>query len=754
MGAGKQTIGYRYYFSLHMGIGRGPVNQIAEIRVGGVPAMTSPVDVGGTGQMILIDKPDLFGGDKKEGGIQGPCYVYNGAADQVLLGDTTTALGVLPSIAGQLGGDVPNFRGALTLWFDGLVAAMNPYPKEWAFRIRRWNAGWYNDDPWYPAKARIIVDGTEGQVYGMNGAHILYEVNTNPEWGRGMPADLIDENSFIAAANTLCNEGMALCLPWYRQENIKDFIPVVIDHIGGAQYVDRETGKLTLRLIRGDYDPDDLPLFTPDTGLLAILDDDASGEETAYNEIVVEGFDPTTKEAIQVRVQNLAAIQSQGEIISNTIQYKGFPTKGLCARVAQRELKVQLPLRRMTVVLDRRGWRIAPGMPFRISDPAKGIANLILRAGEVRDGTLADGAVNIKSVQDVFGMPATSFISPPTSGWIPPSFIAVPSPESAIYELNWRDYYLRSTTAEQDAVLEGTSYVGLIAKDPPGTLTQGYDVYTKPDGGSYATYSTVGFTNWLTLGANIAALDTSITVDDANISAFIAEFTPGMVVMIDEEQIEFTTFDAGTFTATVKRGVADTIPAAHTAATTIWLIDDELGTDNQEYVDGESVYGKVLTRTSTDVLDPSLATEVTLVVNQRLFRSYPPGNVMVDGQTIYGLSGEHSEPVLTWAHRNRLTQGDVPVGHTEASVTSEAGVTYTIRVYAEDGVTLLRTEDVGAVDTWTYDSAMQAADGTPIQVWMELESVRDGLISTFHYRFEVVLILGWGYGWGDGWGAP
>jgi hypothetical protein len=757
----KQTIGYRYFFSLHMGLGRGPINEIAEIRVGDIPAYNVPIDLETSGQLVLINKPDLFGGEKKEGGIQGPVYCYNGAEDQVLQGSLATGLGTLPSIAASLGGDVPNFRGVVTLWFDGLVAAMNPYPKEWSFRVRRSTAGWWENNPWYPDKARIILQSENGgQIHAMNGAHMLYEVNTNPEWGRGMPPSLIDESSFVTAANTLCDEGLGLCIPWFRQENIKDFIPVIINHIGGVQYVDRETGKLTLRLIRGDYNPEDLPLFTPDTGLLDVLDDDSSAEEGSYNEIIVKGFDPTTKEDIMVRVHNLAAIQAQEEIISNTVEYRGLPTRGLCGRVALRELKVQLPLRKMTVVLDRRGWRIAPGMPFRISYPEKGIENLILRAGECRDGTMVDGKINVKAVQDIFGMPATSFIDPPGTGWTPPSFAAVPSPEAMLYEVNWRDFVRTTSQADQDAVDLGSSYVGIVAKDPPNTQTQGYDVLTSLVSGDYPDdgVPTAGFTNWLVLAADIEPLDTTLEVSEDNVAQFVSEFVEGMVVLIDDEQMQFVAFDDVTLLATLKRGVADTIPAAHTAGVTIWLIDDEIGTDRIEYQDGETVYAKALTRTSTEVLPEESADEMSLEVNQRVFRPYPPGDVKADAISIYDLTGqEMPEPVLTWTHRDRKSQADVAVGHTEASIGPEVGVTYNVRIYEEDGVTLLREEDVGLVDTWTYDATMQSADGNPEVIWVELESLRvtldDPIASQFHYRFMLVLKGGWSYGWGTNWGG-
>ena len=778
-GSKKQTIGYRYFFSLHMGIGRGPINEMAEIRVGDIPAYINPVDVSAEGKIIYINKPDLFGGEKKEGGIQGPLFIYNGARDQVLqpaldvsslaglgsaasylvgklTGGITLMTKTLPSIAASLGGDVPNFRGVVTLWFDGYVCAMNPYPKEWSFRVRRSTAGWWNNDPWYPAKARIIVNSEQGGViHGMNGAHILYEVNTNPEWGRGMPPELIDESSYVTAANTLCAEGFALCIPWFRQENLKEFIPVIINHIGGVQYVDRETGKLTLRLIRGDYLPEELPLFTPDTGLIDIIDDDSSGEETSYNEIVVKGFDPTTKEDISIRVQNLASIQSQGEIISNSIEYRGLPNRDLCARVALRELKVQLPLRKLTILLDRRGWRIAPGMPFRISYPSKGINNMVVRAGECNDGTLTSGQITIKAVQDIFGMPATSFVTPGSGGWTPPNFEPVPPPDSFIYELNWRDYYLRSDQAARDAVDAGTSFIAEMAQAPIGVSTQGFDIATRLSTETdYILYSNGGFTAWALLSANITPLATSLVVAAENRSAFAAEFTAGMVVMIDDEHMQFVTFDAATGAATLKRGVADTIPAAHLSGKTIWLVDDEMVSDNREYQDGEIVFAKALTRTTTGVLELDAAAEDSLEVNQRVFRPYPPADVQEGGVSIYLSRGLAPEPVLTWVHRDRIMQQDVPIGHGEASVGPEPGVTYNVRVIdGTDGETILRELDVGAVDTWTYDATMQAEDGNPEAVFMELESIRDTLASQYHYRFGVVISGGFGYGWGDNWGG-
>lgn len=756
MGSKKQTVGFRYLWTLQMGLCRGPINSVADITVGGISVTNgAEINLANSGQLVLLNKPELFGGDQKEGGVQGPLYLYNGAPDQTLQGSLSTSVGRLPDIAATLGGDVPNFRGVVTGWFDGLITSLNPYPKEWAFRLRRTDAGWYNDEPFYPEKAQITLQSENGGIIqAMNGAHILYEINTNPEWGRGMPADLIDENSYIYAANQLCEEALGICIPWFRQESIKDFIPVVINHIGGVQYVDRTTGKMTLRLIRNDYDPDDLPVFGPGTGLLRIEEDDSSGEETAYNEIIVQGFDPTTKEEISVTLQNLASIQSLGEIISNTIKYRGIPTRGLLARIGERELGVQSGLRKFSCVFDRRAYKLAPGTPFKITHPGKGIGEIIVRAGDIRERPLnqSNNEIEMDVVQDVFALPDASFVEPPGRIWSPPNFVADVAAQERLVEVDWRSYYIRSEQADRDAVDAGTSFIATLASAPADVQAQGYDLATKPTGEEYEVQVTGGFTAYLTLSEAITPLQTAFTLQ-GNLDAFDEEFSAGDVVLIDDEQMSLVTFDVATGDVTVKRGVADTIPAAHDVDADVWLIDDELVSDGREYVNGETVNAKVLTRTSTDLLDIDDATELEIETNQRLFRPYPPGDVQVDGTSIYELVGEYAEPVLTWAHRDRIVQADTSVGHTEGSVGPEAGTEYRIRVYDDDNTTLLNTYDVGAVDTWTYSDTDQGTDGASARVFLEIVSVRDSLESTYAYRFPVVLKGGYGYGYGLNYGG-
>ncbi|MCL2886543.1 MAG: hypothetical protein FWF20_07135, partial [Betaproteobacteria bacterium] len=170
MGSGKKvTIGYWYSMGLHMGLGRGPLDEIREIVVGDKTAWTGSASGNAEFQ---INQPNLFGGEKKEGGIVGPLKVLMGDVDQP----------VFPRLAAMLGGLVPAFRGVASVFFDGRISAMTPYPKPWKFRVRRTNAGWENG-AWYPERAAIWLAGN--QIKAMNPAHILMQLYTDTKNGRG-----------------------------------------------------------------------------------------------------------------------------------------------------------------------------------------------------------------------------------------------------------------------------------------------------------------------------------------------------------------------------------------------------------------------------------------------------------------------------------------------------------------------------------------------------------------------------------------
>lgn len=762
-GSGSAVVGFRYFMSVHMGISRGPLDEIVQINVGDVRAWPvadgdadtvsglslvahGPGGVGvalnedGTSSVVSsasintisasgvtqINAPNLFGGDAKEGGINGSLTVMMGESTQV----------VATWIKSLLGGRVPNFRGACTLFYDGLLCSLNPYPKSWKIRVRRTVSDW-DGAVWQPSLAAIWM--ASGTIKAMNGAHIVYECLTNRDWGRGFSRDLINDAAFTAVAQTLYDEGFGLCLRWNRQDQLSAFIQEVINHIGGSLYVERSTGLLTLALLRGDYDPATLPSFTYDTGLISIEDDDTATQEDAVNEVIVNWNDPIKDEARQARIQNLASLQTLGATNSTTTDYAGIPTVDLALRVAQRDLRANATsLKRYKVILDRRAWRIIPGAVFKISAPDKNIFSVVLRAGKVSEGENTDGRITVEAILDVFGLPSASFVAAPPTEWTPPDRSAVIPSQRFVREATYGDM-VRSLSPADLALVSATSGSIATMAGKPTNLSQNYSIATMVAGEDFVKRGASSFAPVAIASANISIYATSVPFS-GGVDIGLIEI--GSTIQIGDEICRLdgiTTADGIAGTLTLARGCVDTLPAAHASGALIYFFSGDIGTDAREYAIGETVDIKMLTVTSSQELSVDLAPTDSVVVAARQGKPWAPGNLKVNGTPYATTLTATGDIVLSWAHRDRTVIQDQLLEHGGGSVGPETGVTYTVRAYA-GGVTTTPTRTTTGIAAagWTYANATIVADGLgTATIYFEIDAVRDGIVSMFKYRFPV-----------------
>ena len=180
----KQTVGYRYRIGMHLVLCQGPVDAVQEIQIGDRTAWgdasRAPLASGHGLGRLRIDRPTLFGGDEREGGVVGEVDVLSGDATQ----------GRNDYLMSRLGAAIPAFRGVLSIVARKILfAANNPYLKPWAVRVRRFTAGWH-DEPWMPWNAEVRTwdaDTGTSLTVGMNPAHILVQCLTDPHWGMGYP---------------------------------------------------------------------------------------------------------------------------------------------------------------------------------------------------------------------------------------------------------------------------------------------------------------------------------------------------------------------------------------------------------------------------------------------------------------------------------------------------------------------------------------------------------------------------------------
>lgn len=708
-GKGKSvTVGYRYYMGIQYAICYGPVDALLGVEVDSRVAWTGNVTTTSTAQ---INAPGLFGGDKKEGGIQGPLYVGMGDASQAKNS----------YLVSRLGSNIPAYRGLLTAVFNGMVSAMNPYIKPWAFRVKRITQGW-DGGVWYSAKAAIGNN--------MNPAHIVYECLTNREWGMGYPSTMLDSASFTAAADTLHAEGFGLSLIWNRSEKIRKFIGTVLQHIGGALQVDRKTGLFRLTLIRADYSIGSLPVIDVSNATLESWQRAAWGETA--NEITVVYTDPGTGKDRVVTVQDLANIDVQGATINRKANYPGITSDSIALRVAMRDLQqASTPLTKAKVKVNRDAWAWLPGDVVRLTWATMGI-DAAYRVTSINWGTLQDNTITVDLAEDIFGLPQSSYGDQEPVGWQEPASLPAASPNRLVTETPYYELATRLSAADFAQVDATDCFLDVLARRPSSDALD-YDLWTaagsaalaEGPGGSHPTTA-------ITTAALIAEETSVISVDSLD-DLLIDPPTIGGFVVINGEYMRLDAYDVNAKTVTAARGVLDTVPQAHASGSILWFAYNYTGRDGVTYLPGDVVKIKVQTKTGRGELDIASAPQDTYTMAQRQARPYPPGLFRINSLN-RPATLEGSPIPVSWAHRNRLTQTASLIAQGEASITPEAGTTYELELRRiSDNALLASATGV----TGTSSSLSPTGDGF---VRLTLKAKRDGLDSwqSQTHEFEYV----------------
>lgn len=738
MGSGKkQTVGYRYYMGLYFGECLGPVDSLREIRVGdrkvwdgsaqtvwskifgvNVPRTVPATGAITTSRSITILAPEVFGGDKGEGGIVGTLEVRMGESAQM---PSTYLQSLVP-------GPWPAARGLFTTVFNGQVSAMNPYIKNWTKKVSRWRQGWKRG-LWQGALAQIDE--------GMNPAHIVYQVRTE---GMGHPIDVINEASFLKAAQTLKDEGFGLCLKWSRSVPAGEFMDMVCDHIGGMRIEDPVTGLTELVLVRPDYDPATLEEIGPGQ-IMELLEWQQPLLDNSVNEITVVYRDIETNKDAAVTYQNLASVQAQGRVVNSRKNYPGLWNAALAGRVAAREVAAVsgLPCRVKIRVRQDAG-PFKRGQVRALSWPRRGVVRMPVRILDIDSGTQTETSVVLTVAQDVAGMASASYIQPSDSAWVEPDTKPKPVTVQRLQEASYRDLATTLGASELAAVSPDVGFLTSIGVRP-SSVAFGYTLQTRLGSAAFAE---VGAADFAPTGLLITAMTATTTAIALSAGVSLDMIEVGAEALIDDELVRVVSVDPVAATLTVARGCVDTVPMPHAVGTRVWFTDEYVGFDGREYLANESPQAKLITRTSQGELNPDLAPTIGLTLQRRQIRPYPPGRLRLQGEAYPPeLWTFGTELTVQWAHRDRLLQADQLVDTTQGNIGPEPGTTYTVRWFLAGSLVRTQAGITGTTDTYTPPDG---SGGKQIRV--EVESIRDGYRSwqilqhTFLYRAQLVTEAG------------
>lgn len=152
MGSSKKvTVGYRYFLGMHLILCHGPVDRLTRIVIDKKTAWQGVVVSG----PLSINAPELFGGESREGGVSGAVDFESGSPTQ----------GKNSYLASKLGSTISAYRGVAAAVLRQVYVGINPYLKNWAFRVQRIHTRAGGEVQWYDAKSEVVTTAAAGGTY-------------------------------------------------------------------------------------------------------------------------------------------------------------------------------------------------------------------------------------------------------------------------------------------------------------------------------------------------------------------------------------------------------------------------------------------------------------------------------------------------------------------------------------------------------------------------------------------------------------
>lgn len=723
-----------YWATLHFVLGHGPFDYIRRIYIQDKEAWSGET----AGGSIAVYKPELFGGLSREGGVGGQLDIDMGYTNQTPNAHLSSVLGSIPAFRGVVSAIFNQGYLGLNYYLKPWSFVASRIHKRYDGNAQWQNA--YSEitvDKFYATlstnmtttttaitissavnisllykNAIIQIDGlkfinnvwetvpeymqvtsisgldltvtrgvlgsealahTSSQAITslssklMNPIHVLRECITDPYWGLGYPEYMVDETSWVAAAQTVYNEKLGFAWYWKSEQSIVEFIDEVRAHVQATIYLDKVSEVYKIELFRKISDTSGLPEITENN----ITNVESIKRSTIFDmpsSITVKFTDGITGISGTATVSDYSLQTRQGQAITKTQNYSGVTDASIAHRLALRDLQQStVPLYSVKFKCDRIAENYYLGKAFKLTLPSRLPNTLIMRVTSLNLGSLLNGEITVEAIEDSFLAADISYQPPPPSGWTIPINDPVPISYRKVIEI---PYYLLARY-KGDAFAQGIASTSTFFACTGVSPTQDsidFGIWVAAPT-TYNRKATGDFCYSALLDGTLDKISTTITVTSEIDPELL---TVGDIIQINDELLQVTGKTG--LILSLNRGILDTVPGIHAIGDRIfgWGF---LGTDFVEYLTSETINVKETTRTMKGELDVSAAAFDSLPFAGRMHFPYPPGNLIIEGN-YWPTSLPNGNIFLEWTSRNRLQQTTAPLDYYSASVTSEAGITY------------------------------------------------------------------------------
>lgn len=260
-----------------------------------------------------------------------------------------------------------------------------------------------NDTQYYRINDGAYEDGDSRVRYDANPAFVLFELLTNTLYGAGIPTGSMDTASFSNVGIVLHAANFGISLQLDEKATMNNIKQEIEKHINGIIETDKTTGRLSLRLLRKDWDLNTLPRFG-DNEIKNVDELAQTSIDTINTEFKAKYIDRRRQYTSQIApAYNNAALMALGNVNSLEMPYMMCYVEKLAQKIAWREMRMLAAAPKpMELTVSRAAYDVKKGDNIVIDWTPLGLVDFVVRVKTVALGDALSPTITLNVVEDVF----------------------------------------------------------------------------------------------------------------------------------------------------------------------------------------------------------------------------------------------------------------------------------------------------------------------------------------------------------------
>lgn len=602
------------------------------------------------------------------------------------------------------------------------------------------------------AKDHIVCFNRVGYAESFNGqvdynpAHAIREAITNTIWGLGKDPRYLDDANFKAVADTLYQEQLGISFVFDDGDKVSDFIQKVLDIIGGVIRFNRFTGLIELKLLRNDYDRDNIPHFNYDN-IVEISDVERTALNDCINQVTLKYTDHESGGEASIVVQDLGLLAQTNEVNNSDIDFQYICWRDTAYNLAIRELcGVSSQFMSCEITILDTNTQLNLGDVIKLTFPKLNIFNVIFRINKISYGSSKDRRITLSLSQDKYDYITSGSYIPEKDDSDLGNTTTTSKDRLQFYATQECPFYILykelGSSVITEKLVDNTEYakiLPLVSKANANAIISASGFLSYDMGKTYTqSRSDIEFRSSCVLKTSLGYLDSEF---EYNNDMGMAKVTSGMLGFIDDEIVCVGYVNQNSNKMTIGRGCLDTQVEQHSVGSVVYFVPlNNIALLDEEFVEEDNVFVKYVATTNNGMGNIANAGLNVVNLEMRALRPYPVANVKFNGEYFPKELKDkdyRTYPLnISFCLRNRLNQiTDEIYTWVSDNIAPEENTKVYLRWY-NDNRDLIKTEEL----TQISNDVLIPSEIESNTVTVVITTSKDGLecYQPFEHTFEIM----------------